>query len=239
MKIPAPVLLVALMLGVFGVLALLMPERLRQVGLVPVLIALATSAALLVIVGQGLSVRRDRGGEGPRTIGEGVRNALIWIGVIVVLMAGYTMRDRLFEASGGLAGVFAGQGERGTPGEGGALVLQRSPDGHFRVTIEVNGTRVHGMVDTGASGLALSGLDARAAGLDPDSLRQDTPVMTAAGASAAASVTLSSVRIGRAELRDVSALVLGDGTDTTLVGMDILSSFSEIRARGDTLELVY
>src|SRR5690349_9244692 len=47
----------------------------------------------------------------------------------------------------------------------GSIVLQRSENGHFYADVEVNGVPVHMLVDTGASGIALSADDARRAGI--------------------------------------------------------------------------
>ena len=51
------------------------------------------------------------------------------------------------------------------PGDGSNVVLERSGDGHFYADVEINGTPVHMLVDTGASGVALSRDDARSAGI--------------------------------------------------------------------------
>ncbi|RRD55765.1 TIGR02281 family clan AA aspartic protease [Comamonadaceae bacterium OH2545_COT-014] len=49
----------------------------------------------------------------------------------------------------------------------GALVIPRSPDGHFYVAGEINHQPVRFLVDTGASGVAISEAVARAAQLPP------------------------------------------------------------------------
>ena len=38
----------------------------------------------------------------------------------------------------------------------GTVEIQRSSDGHFYADVEINGAPVHALVDTGASGVALS-----------------------------------------------------------------------------------
>ena len=47
----------------------------------------------------------------------------------------------------------------------GAVQLERKADGHFYADVEINGTVVTMLVDTGASGIALSREDARKAGI--------------------------------------------------------------------------
>src|SRR4051812_25092338 len=48
---------------------------------------------------------------------------------------------------------------------GSAFVLQREWDGHFYAEPEINGTAIRMLVDTGATGIALSRDDARRAGI--------------------------------------------------------------------------
>src|SRR5437773_2456766 len=50
-------------------------------------------------------------------------------------------------------------------GEGGSLDIQRSSDGHFYADVDVNGAKLHMLVDTGATSIALSRDDARSAGI--------------------------------------------------------------------------
>src|SRR4051794_35533798 len=47
----------------------------------------------------------------------------------------------------------------------GEIQIDRSADGHFYADVQINGATVHMMVDTGASGIALSRDDARSAGV--------------------------------------------------------------------------
>ena len=47
----------------------------------------------------------------------------------------------------------------------GAVHLQRDENGHFYADVEINGAQVHMLVDTGATGIALSREDARKAGI--------------------------------------------------------------------------
>src|SRR4051812_41079293 len=47
----------------------------------------------------------------------------------------------------------------------GTLDIPRSENGHFYADVDVNGTKVHMLIDTGATGIALSREDARSAGI--------------------------------------------------------------------------
>src|SRR4030095_12896698 len=55
----------------------------------------------------------------------------------------------------------------------GSVTLERSFDGHFYADARVNGATVHFLIDTGATGIALSADDARRDGLAFDSTQAE------------------------------------------------------------------
>src|SRR5215469_16367121 len=61
------------------------------------------------------------------------------------------------------------------------LVYRAGPLGHVVLTASVNGTPIRLLVDTGASTVALSPADARAAGINPNALLFDKTTATANG----------------------------------------------------------
>lgn len=121
--------------------------------------------------------------------------------------------------------------------DGGRIEVPLGPDGHFRLTAQVNGTPVHFVIDTGATTIALAPNDARRAGIDPQSLSYLGEARTANGVVPTAAVTLDSLAIG--EIRDerVPALVLRSGLDLSLMGMSYLSRFARVSIEGDRLIL--
>src|SRR6266545_3554975 len=62
-----------------------------------------------------------------------------------------------------------------------ATELKADPNGHYFAEADINGTSVAVMVDTGATGVALSYDDAEKVGLHPHGLDFDTPIATANG----------------------------------------------------------
>lgn len=107
---------------------------------------------------------------------------------------------------------------------GGQLVIPRSPDGHFYAPGEVNRQPVRFLVDTGASGVAVSNALARAAGLPegaPITLR------TAAGERPGRLVHDVPVRVGPLARNDIS-VVTGlqvEAPDEALLGQSFLRHF--------------
>lgn len=117
-----------------------------------------------------------------------------------------------------------------------AAILKGS-DGHFWAQAQVNGAPVRFLVDTGATAVALTPDDAERLGLDVKSLKYGQRVTTATGRSRAAAVTLDSLSVGDARLEDVSALVIEDGLDTSLLGMSYLGRLSGFEATREALFL--
>ncbi len=115
--------------------------------------------------------------------------------------------------------------------------LAKAADGHYWAQASVEGRALHLLVDTGAGSVALTAADARALGLDPARLVYDRPVVTAAGRTQAAAVTLASVAVGRAEVRDVPALVVRGGLEHSLLGMSYLGRLKGFSADAGGLTL--
>jgi aspartyl protease family protein len=123
-------------------------------------------------------------------------------------------------------------------GWAGSAVIPRGDDGHWRTESRVNGRKVAMLVDTGATLVALTRDDARAAGIDLRRLKFDVEVRTASGPARAARVRLDRVQVGQVRVRDVDALVLERGLDVSLLGMSFLSRLDAFQVRGQVLRLL-
>jgi clan AA aspartic protease (TIGR02281 family) len=119
---------------------------------------------------------------------------------------------------------------------GGDVVLQRAGDGHFYVEVDVNGSSVRMLADTGASAVVLSTEDAERAGIDVDQLDFTFAVSTANGQAAAAQLELDEVRVGSIVRRDVRAIVTR-GLPVSLLGMSFFNSLSTVAMESDELVL--
>jgi aspartyl protease family protein len=95
--------------------------------------------------------------------------------------------------------------------------------GHFVVHPTLDGRRLRMLVDTGATVVALSFEDARAAGIQVGPRDFTRTIATANGAIEAAPVRIGEIRLGDIVVRNVDALVLPRGRLTTsLLGMSFL-----------------
>lgn len=111
--------------------------------------------------------------------------------------------------------------------------------GQYHYKGRVNSGYVDFLVDTGASAVALTATDARKAGLRASDLSYNVAISTAGGRNYAARVTLDQVALGGIILRDVEALVVKEGLETSLLGMTWLGQLQEVKATPNALLLRY
>ena len=114
--------------------------------------------------------------------------------------------------------------------------LKRQPDGHFYADVEINNMPVRILVDTGASGIALSRDDARRAGLTVSVGMFDVVGEGAGGDVKGEFVTLDSVRLGKQTARQMPAVIL-DGGEQSLLGQSFLRQFQTVEIKDDTMVL--
>ena len=117
-----------------------------------------------------------------------------------------------------------------------AIQLTREFNGHFYADVEINGSPVRVLVDTGASGIALSRSDAQRAGLAVSAGMFEVIGKGANGDVHGEYVRLDRVTLGPKTVEGVSAVVL-DAGDQSLLGQSFLSKFETVEIRGDTMFL--
>ena len=121
-------------------------------------------------------------------------------------------------------------------GRGTRIVLAAGSGGHFMTAGQINGKAVQFMVDTGATSVAMSALDADRAGI---AYKNGQPVQmsTANGITQGFRIKLSSVRIGDVEVFDVDAVVTPQAMPYMLLGNSFLTRFQMLR-ENDQMTLV-
>ena len=119
----------------------------------------------------------------------------------------------------------------------GATELPRAADGHFYADTRINGSQVEFLVDTGATKVALTGTDARAAGLYWSDADVHEVARGASGPVYGVSVTLDRVTLGGHEARDVAAIVVPEGLGVSLLGQSFLSTIHPVRIEHDRMVL--
>lgn len=118
----------------------------------------------------------------------------------------------------------------------GTIRLERAADGHFYADVQVNGATVNFMVDTGASGIALTTDDAQRAGLQFSRSSFEVVGQGASGPVKGQPVLLDRVRLGSKALQNTEALII-DGGSQSLLGQSFLQQFGEVQIKDDTMVL--
>ena len=125
------------------------------------------------------------------------------------------------------------------PFSGRQIVLSAGPGGHFTTNGAINGQATQFLVDTGATSISISQVEAERMGLR---FREGRRLMTqtANGAVPAYQVQLASVRVGDVEVRNVDAIVIPGQMSHVLLGNSYLNRFQMRRDNESlTLELRY
>ena len=121
--------------------------------------------------------------------------------------------------------------------EQGRLAVPRAPDGHYYMTLDVNGTPTRFVVDTGASQVVLTRDAAERAGIDTDRLAYFGRAMTANGEVAIAPVRLESLGSGPLLEQGMRVWVNSGEMPESLLGMTYLNRFDRIEIADGRLVL--
>ncbi len=130
----------------------------------------------------------------------------------------------------------SGRSSAANPSSSGDTVLSRDYNGHFYANVEINGSPIRVLVDTGASGIALSRSDAHKAGLAVSAGMFEVIGEGANGDVHGEYVKLDRVSLGSTRAQDMPAVVLDEG-EQSLLGQSFLSKFAAVEIRGDTMFL--
>lgn len=161
-------------------------------------------------------------------MGKVAQQASIWGLIFVGVIAAIGMWGDISQSVRPMQQIVAGN----------QIVVPRQADGHYYLQLEVNGTTVDFVVDTGASQVVLTQNDARRIGLDPDNLRYLGRAFTANGAVDTADVWLDRVALGQIVDENLRAVVNKGAMETSLLGMTYLGSFDTIQIRDNELVLI-
>lgn len=125
------------------------------------------------------------------------------------------------------------------PAQGlGRALLRANAQGHFVATFRINGKAVEGMIDTGASSVAINETTARRLGFGGSDLDFKYKVNTANGQTAAAVVTLDRIEVDGVRVQDVKAMVLQDkALSDTLIGMTFLEKLGSYKVENGQMRL--
>ena len=121
--------------------------------------------------------------------------------------------------------------------DGDQIAVPRARDGHYYLTLQINGNPIRFVVDTGATEMVLTQADAARVGLDLDSLNYLGRANTANGEVRTAFVRLDQVALGGIVDQNVPAVVNEGEMEGSLLGMGYLQRWGRIEIAGGELVL--
>ena len=178
-------------------------------------------AAFLVILLAGLVLTALPRSNFGRVVKQAGSWALIFVGVTVGAGIWQDIRDEIPAQS------YAGS----------VVSVPQGPGGHYFLTLELDGTPVEFMVDTGATDIVLSHEDAGRVGIDANRILYSGIAETANGTVRTGTVRLDEVRLGPIADRDVRVSVTEGQMPSSLLGMSYLDRFGSIQIEGGRLTL--
>ncbi len=161
-------------------------------------------------------------------IGKMLQQAMIWGFMFLGVIAAYGLWNDVQRQTINNQMLQTGDGQISVP---------RQSDGHYYLTLALNGENIRFVVDTGATDMVLTRKDADRAGIAPDSLVFLGTANTANGQVRTAPVRINTVRLGDITDTDVRASVNGGDMDGSLLGMGYLEKWGRIEISGGELRL--
>jgi aspartyl protease family protein len=177
--------------------------------------------------------------------GSSLRALAAWVLIFLVLVWVYAYRVEAMAIGQRLLAVLVpGHGyttttanSDGTVSGQGEMRFAVNRDGHYQVNARVNGAYVTFLVDTGATDVVLTMLDAQRIGFDPAKLRFTQRAETANGVVRAAPVTLDEIALGPIVIGHLPASVNEAPMSQSLLGMRFLNQLKSWRVENQMLIL--
>lgn len=166
--------------------------------------------------------------ENRESLGKTARTFVVWGLIFLGLMGGYGLWGDIREDIMPRQSVI----EDGT-----GIAVPRAADGHFHLTLRMNGVPVDFLVDTGATDVVLTRRDAERVGLDPDDLVFLGRARTANGLVETAYASVDTVELGPMTFQGVDVAVNGGQMSGSLLGMSFLRRFDRLEIADDRLIL--
>ena len=157
-----------------------------------------------------------------------LKEAGIWVILFVVVIAVVAGWQDIRTAGGQFSSNVTEQGE---------IIIPQQRDGHYHLTLTINGAAVDFLVDTGASDIVLTQSDAEKIGFDTKQLEYWGTASTANGTVRLAVVRLKSVELGPYKDTNIRATVNEGQMSTSLLGMAYLDRFGSIQIEKDRMIL--
>jgi aspartyl protease family protein len=160
--------------------------------------------------------------------------ALAWIAIFAALFAIFSFRFEFISIWERVKADISGTAGQSISGE--AIELRLQDDGHYWITVDINGKPVRFMVDSGATMTAINATTAKEAGVEANGY----PIIlsTANGRVAAKRATVQSLVVGPHKIENHPVVVSESFGDVNLLGMNFLNDMQSWRVEANKMILI-
>lgn len=190
--------------------------------------SLIWGVVMIVLLVSSLAARR-------LPLGQVAKMSLAWVAIFAALFATFSFRFEFQEIWNRMKSDFAGTAGQSVSGE--AIALKRQDDGHYWLQVDINGTPVNFMIDSGATTTAMNATAAADANIDVDSEGYPVIISTANGQVSAKRGSVQSMQIGPHKLANHHVVVSESFGDTNVLGMNFLDSMKSWKVEGNVMTL--
>jgi aspartyl protease family protein len=177
---------------------------------------------LLLAVGSWVFVQNRQ------SLGQTVQMLAVWGFIFVGVIAAYGLWGDIRHTL---------QPQQSVATDAGRVEVPRAADGHYYLTLQVNGAPIEFLVDTGASQVVLNEADAQKAGIDIENLAYLGRARTANGEVRTASVWIDEISLGGITDKNLRIWINEGELEQSLLGMGYLQRWSSIEIRNGALVL--
>ncbi len=166
-------------------------------------------------------------------LGYVAKAGLAWIAIFATLFAIFSFRFEFIGIWDRVKADISGTAGQNISSE--AIELRRQDDGHYWLTVNINGKPVRFMVDSGATMTAINATTAREAGVEADGY----PIIlgTANGRIAAKRANVRSLTVGPHSIENHQVVVSERFGEVNVLGMNFLNSMQSWRVEANMMVL--
>jgi aspartyl protease family protein len=169
------------------------------------------------------------------SFGEAAKMALAWVAIFAALFAVFSFRFEFLAIWDRVKSDFAGTSSQSVSGE--AIEIKRRDDGHYWLRLEVNGTPVQFLIDSGATTTAINESTAVEASIDVDRSGYPVIISTANGRVTAKRGSIQTLIIGPHRIQKHPVVVSESFGDTNVLGMNFLDTMKSWKVEGNVMTL--
>ena len=168
-------------------------------------------------------------------LGYLAKAGLAWIAIFAALFAVFSFRYEFIGIWERVKADISGTAGQSITSE--AIALRRQDDGHYWLQVEVNGTPVRFMIDSGATFTAMNANTAKDAQVEVETGGYPVMLGTANGRVAAKRGMISSLKMGSHVIGNHRVVVSENFGDTNVLGMNFLDAMKSWKVEGNVMIL--